>query len=142
MVNKKVRNATPSVYNSIKFDSKLEMFCYQQLEKNNISCKYNENTYILLDKFVYLGYEYPEKLTSKGNTKRTVLPITYTPDFIIKDNIIIECKGFADNKFPLKWKMFKQQLQNNFQDNLYLFMPKNQKQVLECIEIIKKILRE
>lgn len=35
--------------------------------------------------------------------------------------------------------MFKKQLQDKFSDNVYLFMPRNQKQVLECIEIIKKI---
>lgn len=139
-MNKKIKNATPSVYNGIKFDSKLEMFCYQKLIENKISSKYNEQTYTLVEKYNYLGYEYPEKRTPKGNFRKVVLPVTYTPDFVIQENIIIECKGFADNKFPIKWKMFKKQLQDKFSDNLFLFMPRNQKQVIECIEKIKKIL--
>lgn len=139
MKNQKVKNATPSTYNGINFDSKLEMFCYQKLLENNIKNTYNEITYTLVEKYDYLGYEYPEKKTPLGNFRRVVLPVTYTPDFVIQENIIIECKGFADNKFPIKWKMFKKQLQDKFSDNVYLFMPKNQKQVLECIEIIKKI---
>ena len=119
MKNQKVKNATPSTYNGINFDSKLEMFCYQKLLENNIKSTYNEITYTLVEKYDYLGYEYPEKKTPLGNFRRVVLPVTYTPDFVIQENIVIECKGFADNKFPIKWKMFKKQLQEEFSDNLY-----------------------
>ncbi len=35
-------------------------------------------------------------------------PIGYTPDFYLKDlDIYIEVKGFADDVFKLRWKLFK-----------------------------------
>ena len=70
----------------------------------------------------------------------TVLPITYTPDFVINNNIIVECKGFSDQKFPLKWKMFKKQMIEKFSNNVYIFLIKNKKQAIECLNIIKNLL--
>ena len=135
-VNKKVKNSTPLVYNGIKFRSKLEVFCYKKLEEENISSQYEQNKYNLMDKFTFNGEEYPDVKT------KIIQPITYTPDFVIRDNIIIECKGFKTDIFPIKWKLFKKHLNSKGFSNIYLFLPKNQKQVLESIERIKQILNE
>lgn len=137
MINKKVRNATPLEYNGLKFKSKLEVFCFKQLVENNIKASYEDHTFSLMEKYIFKGYEYPERRT------KIVQPITYTPDFVIdRDNmtIIIECKGFRNDIFPVKWKLFKSVLNNIPNKTFYLFLPKNQKQVLETIEQIKTIL--
>ena len=96
--NKKVRNATPLIYNGIKFRSKLEAYCYKKLKENDLEVEYENNKYVLLEKFIYEG--------------KTVLPITYTPDFVGK-NFIIECKGNMNETFPLRWKLFKNYLVKN-----------------------------
>ena len=39
---------------------------------------------------------------------------TYTPDFIDpKGKWIIETKGYANESFPLRWKLFKKHLKDN-----------------------------
>lgn len=118
--NKKVRNATPLIYDGIKFRSKLEAYCYKKLKENHLEVEYEKNKYILLEKFIYEG--------------KTVLPITYTPDFVGKD-FIIECKGNMNETFPLRWKLFKNYLvKNNNTSKLYL--PRNQKDVDSVINEI------
>ena len=77
----------------------------------------------------------------RGNKK--VLPIKYTPDFIDVNEpprFIIECKGNPNEAFPLRWKLFKKHLmdENIFAD---LFMPRNQKDCVEVVKIIKNIIR-
>ncbi len=80
--NKKVRNATPLFYDGIKFKSKLEVYCYNKLKENNIKAPYEENTFTIIDNFIYNG----EK----------VRKMTYKPDFVGKD-FVIECKGKAND---------------------------------------------
>ena len=50
-----------------------------------------------------------EKESLKTVVKKKILPIKYTPDFV-SDSFIIECKGRANESFPLRWKMFKKYL--------------------------------
>jgi len=138
--NKKIKNATKMELDGKKFRSKLEAFTYSLLKDYKIDNRYEEVTYTLMPSYRYIGYEYPlKKKTDKGEAIRS---ITYTPDFVISDNIIIECKGFSDQKFPLKWKMFKKQLQDKYGENTYLFLIKNQKQAIESVEIIKKLCND
>ena len=51
--NKKVRNATPLVYDGIQFRSKLEAYCYKKLIQNNIKADYEKNKYVLIEKFKF-----------------------------------------------------------------------------------------
>ena len=80
----------------------------------------------------------PKKKDYIGITAK-VRDITYTTDFVDPNGKwIIEVKGFANDVFPIKWKLFK----NHLMENGYtyaLFLPKNQKQVLETIELIKQL---
>ena len=69
-----------------------------------------------------------------------IRPITYTPDFV-GDSWIIETKGHRTNEFNLKWKMFKYLL-NEKRKDIFICMPRNRKQVDECIKdicLLKKI---
>ena len=111
--NKKVRNATPLVYDGIQFRSKLEAYCYKRLVQNNIKADYEKNKYVLIEKFKF--------------QEKTILPITYTPDFV-GDGFIIECKGCMNETFPIKFKLFKRYLYLNNLD-YKLFLPRNQKDV-------------
>ena len=57
-----------------------------------------------------------KKLYNKGSKIR---PITYTPDFVDPNGkFIIETKGYANESFPLRWKLFKQQVTagDNYRD--------------------------
>jgi len=138
--NKKVRNATAKVYKGIKFRSKLELFTYRKLEDAGIAALYEKKKYVLMEGFRFESEaiecnslrEYVENTTK-------VRDITYTPDFVDPNNEwIIEVKGFANDVFPVKWKLFKKHLQALDEDTPVLFLPRNQKQVLETIEIIKE----
>lgn len=121
-LNKKVRNATPQVCDGIKFRSKLEVYCYTQLQKYGIQAEYEQYKYVIFNGFTY-------------NTEK-IRPITYTPDFVGK-TFIIECKGMMNQTFPLKWKMFKYFcISNDMQHVLYL--PRNQKQIDVVIKDILK----
>ena len=118
--NKKVKNATPMVYNNIQFRSRLEVFCYKQLLKYNIEADYEKYKFTLLDGFRFNG--------------EAVRKMTYTPDFVGKE-FVIECKGQMNDAFPLRWKLFKYFLfKNKIEYDLYL--PRNQKQVIEVMETI------
>ena len=138
--NKKVRNATAKVYKGIKFRSKLELFTYKKLEDAEINSLYEKKKYILQEGFHYTAECHePHKTKGYVNNEYKVRDITYTPDFVDPNGKwIIEVKGFANDVFPLKWKMFKQHIMQNGLE-YKLFLPKNQKQVLQTIELIKQL---
>lgn len=124
--NKKVRNATKTVIDGIAFKSKLEAYCYEQLAKAGIKAEYESQRFTLLHSFKFKG--------------ETVRAMTYTPDFV-GEEFIIECKGFANDSFPLRWKLFKYYLYMN-KLNTDLYMPKNRKEVDEVVAQIVKLRNE
>ncbi len=121
-VNKKIRNATPLTVDGIKFRSKLEAYTYSLLKQNNIFNNYEQFSFTLIDQFEW------------GDEK--IRSITYKPDFV-GTGWVIECKGFKNDSFPLRWKLFKNYLKrNNLSPRLYLV--KNQKEVNDAILDILK----
>ena len=62
------------------------------------------------------------------------MPITYTPDFI-GDKFIIETKGRPNESFPIRWKLFKKLVTQQFPSHT-LYKPQNQKECDETIELI------
>ena len=149
-MNKKVRNAKSWNYDGIKFQSGLELFCYKELKNNNIPFIYQPEKQVLLKSFKinFKCYESVGKIYRDENKKITnstkrfdvvdsIREIAYTPDFICPNNTwIIETKGFANDAFPLRWKMFKKKLiEMNFTG--ILLKPENQKEISQCMEIIK-----
>jgi len=138
--NRKVKNAVSTTYKGIKFRSKLELFTYRKLEEAGIKSEYEKNTFVLMDGFYFNGTSIEPKKdkTFVPNTVKT-RAITYTPDFVdINRKWIIEVKGFANDVFPIKWKLFKKYLHDNGFE-FVLFLPKNQRQVLETVEKIKEL---
>ena len=139
--NRRVKNATQCEYDGKKFKSKLEMFCYKELKLAKLDFTYEENTYELINSFypAIPVYELDKKTRLLKPDLTKIRACTYTPDFVVKKNgkvFIIEVKGMEQDAFKLKWKMFRQYIQN-FSTCDALFLVKNQKQVKECIEIIK-----
>lgn len=123
--NKKVKNATPLEYSGISFKSKLEMYCYKLLQENNIPVEYEVVKFQILDSFVY------------NNEK--IRCMTFTPDFVGND-FVVECKGFMNDAFPLRWKLFKYHLhKNKLRYDLYL--PRNKKDVEKVVQEIVNNLK-
>ncbi len=132
-------------YDGIKFASGLERYMYMALKKAKIKAIYEGATYEVVSGFDFIHPSFERTANGKGEFKqrggKRILPIKYTPDFIAYKNgteleFVIECKGRANESFPLRWKLFKKYLTDN---KLYprLYKPQNQK---ECDETVKLIL--
>jgi len=139
---KKVRNAKSKEVDGIKFRSLLEAHCYRQLRDAGIPANYEKKKYVLMEGFYYgsKSYEDNGKTGYQDKQKYKVRDITYTPDFVDpQGRWVIECKGFANERFPLKWKMFKKLLMES-PDPPVLFVPRNQKQNIETIQKILELM--
>ena len=123
----------------IKFASGLEKYMYLALKEAKIKATYEGQTYELFESFIFENESYERQANGKGEFKnrgcKKILNIKYTPDFVA-DKFIIECKGRANESFPLRWKMFKKHVKVNLK-HVTLYKPQNQK---ECDEVIKLIL--
>ena len=126
-------------FDGIQFASGLEKYMYQALKKAKLKAKYEGETYVVQEGFEFKNKSYERQSNGKGEMvnrgSKKVLPIKYTPDFV-SDSFIIECKGRANESFPLRWKMFKKYV-NKHLKHVILYKPQNQK---ECDEVIKLIL--
>ena len=126
-------------YDGIKFASGLERYMYMALKKAKIKAKYEGQTYEVVSGFNFINPSHERTANGKGEFKqrggKKILPIKYTPDFI-GDSFIIECKGRANESFPIRWKMFKKYVKANLK-RVTLYKPQNQK---ECDEVINLIL--
>lgn len=137
----KIRNATSLDIDGHKFKSKLEAYCYKRLKEENITGEYEKHIFELQPAFEYTNDSiemYKTKGEKKfGKARTNIRAITYKPDFVnVENDWIIECKGFPNDSFPLKWKMFKYSLERN-NSNITLYMPRNHKQIDKVIELIK-----
>ena len=117
----KVKNATPTQLDGIKFRSKLEAYTYKKLKEAKIYAEYEQHRYMLLPSFIF--------------ENKTVRAITYLPDFVGSD-FIIECKGFPNEAWPLREKLFKYYLTNNM-PNYSFYLVRNQRQVDELVKKLK-----
>ena len=128
------------VCDGIKFASGLEKYMYLALKKAKIKAKYEGQTYTLIDGFDFETPSYERQSNGKGEFKnrgnKKILPIKYTPDFI-SDSFIIECKGRANESFPLRWKMFKKYVKVHM-PHVTIYKPQNQKECDKVIELITK----
>ena len=128
-------------FDGIKFASGLEKYMYIALKNAKIKSKYEGQTYVIQEGFEFKNESYERQSNGKGEMvnrgSKKVLPIKYTPDFV-SDSFIIECKGRANESFPLRWKMFKKYV-NKHLKHVTLYKPQNQK---ECDEVIKLITKK
>lgn len=151
--NKKVRNATKLNYDNLQFDSKLELFCYKYFKDNNITLKRESVKIQLLPGFTSkVKLFLPQKRTTKTKSaqllkefaNKKIVPITYTPDFVLhKNNIvcIIEVKGKPNDVYPYKRKLLLHLLtHNNSSDKeYYFFEPHSQTQIKQMFNIINEL---
>ncbi len=128
-----------TTYDGIKFASGLEKHMYMLLKQNKISTAYEGTTYTIYPSFDFNKEAFERCANGKGEFKnrgnKKVLAITYTPDFI-GPGYVIECKGRANESFPLRWKMFKHYVEQHLCATLY--KPQNQKECEEVIRLIKQ----
>ena len=128
-------------FDGIKFASGLERYMYQALKKAKIHADYEGCTFTLQEGFMFDTESYERQSNGKGEMVnrgcKRILPIKYTPDFIGKD-FIIETKGRANESFPMRWKLFKRLVMNQF-PHVTLYKPQNQK---ECDAVIQLILNK
>tara|TARA_R100001591_G_scaffold26628_1_gene36788 strand:- start:269 stop:715 length:447 start_codon:yes stop_codon:yes gene_type:complete len=128
------------VYDGITFASGLEKYMYRALKKAKVKARYEGRTYTIQSGFEFNMDSYERQSNGKGEFKnrgnKKILPIKYTPDFI-GDGFIIECKGRANESFPMRWKLFKGYI-NTVQPYVTLYKPQNQKECDQVIELITK----
>ncbi len=105
------------------FDSKFELLCYNYLKAWDVTIELKRTFEIVP------GFTTPFE---------TVLPITYTPDFVVcHGKLWIDSKGYANDTFPLIEKLTKKY----FHDYSFpgrLMVVKNQKEMLAVLELVKK----
>lgn len=128
-------------YDGINFASGLERYMYMVLRKHKIKATYEGETFVLINGFHLSNESYEKQANGKGDFtnrgSKRILPIKYTPDFIGED-FIIETKGRANESFPIRWKLFKKLVSEQFPDYV-LFKPQNQKECDRVIEIIMEM---
>ncbi len=126
-------------YEGHNFASGLEKYMYMALQKAKIKAKYEGETFVLLNGFHFENEVYERQANSKGEFinrgEKRILPIKYTPDFIGED-FIIETKGRPNESFPIRWKLFKKLVTEQFPSYI-LFKPQNHKECDRVIEILK-----
>ena len=122
----------------ITFASGLEKYMYEALKKSKIEAKYEGKTFIVLEGFDFPNISIERCGNGKGDYKnrgeKKILPIKYTPDFI-GDDFIIECKGRANESFPLRWKLFKKVVSSEH-PHVIIYKPQNQKECDKTAELI------
>ena len=127
------------VCDGITFASGLEKYMYLALKEAKIINMYEGVTFTLQEGFMFDNESYERQSNGKGDMvnrgSKRILPIKYTPDFV-SDSFIIECKGRANESFPIRWKMFKNYIKKHL-PRVTLYKPQNQK---ECDKVVELIL--
>jgi hypothetical protein len=111
---------------------------YIGLKKAKIKAKYEGETFVLINGFHFENESYEKQANGKGEFvnrgSKRILPIKYTPDFIGND-FIIETKGRPNESFPIRWKLFKRLVTEQFPEYT-LYKPQNQKECDRTVELI------
>lgn len=97
----RIQNVSPKEYNGIKYRSTLEADTAKVLDALDIPFRYED-----------IRYEVFKGFRSKYQ-KDKVQSIFYTPDFILGDFLIIECKGFETPEWRMKRKLVFKYLEEN-----------------------------
>ena len=127
-------------FDGITFASGLEKYMYIALKKAKIHADYEGATFVLQDDFKFEIDSYERQANGKGDMvnrgQKKIQSIKYTPDFV-SSSFIIECKGRANESFPMRWKMFKKYVNHKLK-HVTLYKPQNQKECDKVIELIIK----
>ena len=146
-MNKKIKRASSKTYNGIDFKSKLEVAIYTLLLKEGFDVKYENKKFVIWEGFhpsvPFYNKDRKTNLLKKENVK--IRDITYTPDFTFwykNTFIIIEAKGFENDVFPIKKKLFRKLLEDMYKVGALkpiYFEIFTIKQLKQAINIIKEL---
>ena len=125
-------------FDGITFASGLEKYMYVALKKAKIHAVYEGATFVLQEDFMFNVDSYERQANGKGDMvnrgQKKIQNIKYTPDFV-SDSFIIECKGRANESFPIRWKMFKNYVKE-YMEHVTLYKPQNQRECDQVVELI------
>ena len=125
-------------FDGIQFAPGLEKYMYIALKKAKIHAMYEGMTFVLQEDFKFDVDSYERQANGKGEMvnrgQKKIQNIKYTPDFV-SGSFIIECKGRANESFPIRWKMFKKYVKEHH-SHVTLYKPQNQKECDQVIELI------
>lgn len=111
------------IVDGVKFDSKLELYCYKMLTLSKIEFDF-QKPITLIERFKYDG--------------KWIRETTVVVDFVIKDGddtIYVDTKGFATEVSKIKYKMLKYQLKD--EQNKRVIWLHSEKEVNEFLLTIK-----
>lgn len=146
-MNKKVKNATPLLYDNIQFKSLMEVAAYKALAEEGFNPKYEEHTYEVWEgrKFNVPCYDMHKNRKLHKDmwelNEYKAQSIKYTPDFTFYAGdtfIVVEVKGYANDRYAYVKKLFRSWLEEH-QPQSAFFEVHNKKQLKAAIEIIRNI---
>lgn len=143
MNNKKIKNACAKSFNNIVFKSQLEVVIYKELLRAGFNPKYEERKFVIWEGIKPTKPFYNRDIQTKmlKLDMGKMRDITYTPDFTFEYKghlIIVEAKGFENDTFPIKKKLFRGLLEKMETPAIY-FEVYTKKQLLQAIEILKAL---
>lgn len=157
--NRKIRNATVCKTGNLTFKSQLEKSVFNTLQQSGFNPQYEPETHVLWDGFMPVTPFYDKesdtqqkKRLEEGSTSKSkilvektgkITGIRYTPDFYFRYgelDVYIETKGFENDVFYIKKKMFRHYLDKKFNltgQHSIFFEIYTKKHLLQAIQIIK-----
>lgn len=143
MANKKVIGATVNSFNDITFKSKLEAMIYKTLLQEGFKVEYENTKFVLVEGFKpTVPFYAPNKKRELVLDSSKVRDLTYTPDFTMIHKgklIVIEAKGFANDTYPIKKKLFRHFIEYQMEMPVLFFEIYTKKQLIKALEIIKAL---
>ena len=94
------------------FDSTIEWEVWDYINTHKINAEYHKELTLFdsqdTNEYVPASTAKSGKKTASSLKKTKQRPIRYTPDYYLPDyDVYIEVKGYADEVFKLRWKLFK-----------------------------------
>ena len=150
MENKKVKGAKGHLYEGIWFKSQIEVDAYKALCAEGFNPEYEKHTYVLQETKLFPTLHYAPYRDRKlhkdvwGLNKYKQISIKYKPDFVFTVQgklIVIEVKGYANDRYPYQKKLFFKWLEANNPNSVF-FEIHNKKQLKMAIKTIKDLQHE
>lgn len=147
MENKKVKGAKEHWYEGIRFKSGLEVDAYKAFINEGFNPEYEKHTYVLQETKLFPTLHYAPFKDRKlhkdvwGLNKYKIISVKYKPDFVFTINdklIVVEIKGFSNDRYPYQKKLFFKWLEDNCPNSAF-FEVHNKKQLKSAIEIINNL---
>lgn len=144
---KKIANASSSEYKGTRYRSKLEASCARLLEGSGMEWGYEVTRQVVWKGFKLDRVRAYKHAKGKGMTpmKPRQADITYTPDFTVRipgGLAFIEAKGFPNDRYPMKRKMFLERLEEDVSGKWMFFEVNSVEEMRQTLRIIEKTQEE